>query len=133
MPKLRLSLGCGAYDRTRALREGIISPEGIDLIYVTVSQPSELFWRMMRYGEFDVSEMSLSNYLTERAQEDYRFIAIPVFISRKFRHSFIFINKKSRIKSPEDLKGKKIGTPLYGKTAIVWLRGMLEHEYGIPP
>jgi 4,5-dihydroxyphthalate decarboxylase len=133
MSNIRLSLGCGDYDRTRALRDGSVRPEGIDLSFVTVSQPSELFWRMMRGGEFDMSEMSLSNYLTERSREDYRFIAIPVYPSRKFRHSFIFINKKSGIALPEDLKHKRIGTPLYGKTAIVWLRGMLQDEYGIAP
>jgi len=132
MPNLRLSLACGDYDRTRALKDGRVSPEGIDLTYIPL-EAEEIFWRMLQYTEFDVSEMSLSNYLTERSKEKPRFIAIPIFPSRIFRHSFIFINKKAGIKVPEDLKGKKMGLPEYSMTALVWIRGTLEHDYGVAP
>jgi len=132
MAKLRLSLACGDYDRTRALWDGRVSPDGIDLSYIPLV-PEEIFWRMLQYTEFDVSEMSLSNYLTERGKAKPRFIAIPVFPSRMFRHSFVFINKKSGIKRPQDLKGKKVGIPEYHMTATVWIRGVLQHEYGVAP
>ena len=112
MSKLRLTLACGDLDRTRALWDGRVSPEGIDLTYVPLI-PEEVFWRMLQYTEFDISEMSLSNYLTERCKSHPRFIAIPVFPSRMFRHGFIFINKKSGIKEPKDLKGKRVGVPEY--------------------
>lgn len=132
MSRLRLTLACQDYDRTRALWDGRVAPEGIDLVYVPLSA-EELFWRQLQYMEFDVSEMSLSNYLTERSRENPRFIAIPVFPSRMFRHSFIFINKKAGIKGPQDLKGKRVGIPEYSMTATVWLRGTLQHDYGVAP
>ena len=132
MSRLKLTLACHDYDRTRALWDGRVAPEGIDLVYVPLSA-EELFWRQLQYMEFDVSEMSLSNYLTERSRENPRFIAIPVFPSRMFRHSFIFINKKAGIEKPQDLKGKRVGIPEYSMTATVWLRGTLQHDYGVAP
>jgi 4,5-dihydroxyphthalate decarboxylase len=132
MSKLKLTLACGDYDRTRALWDGRVNPEGIDLSYIPLV-PEEVFWRMLQYVEFDISEMSLSNYLTERCKANPRFIAIPVFSSRMFRHGFIFINKRAGIKAPKDLKGKKVGIPEYSMTATVWLRGILQHEYGVAP
>ncbi len=132
MSKLKLTLACGDFDRTRALWDGRVSPEGIDLTYIPLV-PEEVFWRMLQYGEFDVSEMSLSNYLTERSRGNPRFIAIPVFPSRMFRHAFVFINKKAGIKAPQDLKGKKMGIPEYSMTATVYIRGLLQHDYGVAP
>ncbi len=132
MSDLKLTLACGDYDRTRALRDGRVKPEGIDLLYIPLG-PADIFWRMLQFSEFDVSELSLSNYMTERCRENPRFVAIPVFPSRVFRHSSIYINKKSGIKKLEDLKGKRIGTPEYSQTAALWIRGFLQHDHGVAP
>ena len=132
MSDLRLTFACGPYDRTQALRDGSIRPEGVDLTYLTL-QPAEIFWRMLQYGEFDVSEMSLSNYTTLVGNGESPFIAIPVFPSRVFRHGYFFINTKAGIRSPADLKGKRGGVPEYSMTAAVYMRGLLEHEYGVKP
>src|SRR3954447_8809418 len=127
---LRLSLACWDYDRTRALADGRVRPDGIDLVYL--NQPvEETFFRMMRFAEFDASEMSLSSYVASLGQAEPRFIAIPAFPSRYFRHSCIFVSAKSGIRRPEDLKGKRIGVPEYQMTAPVWIRGILSDEYGV--
>jgi 4,5-dihydroxyphthalate decarboxylase len=132
MSNLRLTLACGPYDRTQALRDGTIRPEGIDLNYVTL-QPAEIFWRMLQFAEFDASEMSLSNYTTLVAGGGAPFVAIPVFPSRVFRHGYFFINTQKGIAAPADLKGKRGGVPEYSMTAAVYMRGLLEHEYGVKP
>ena len=132
MTKLRLTFACGPYDRTMALRDGTIRPEGIELNYLTM-QPAEIFWRMLQYKEFDVSEMSLSNYTTLVSGGNAPFIAIPVFPSRVFRHGYFFINTEKGIASPRDLKGKRGGVPEYSMTAAVYMRGLLQHEYGVKP
>ena len=127
---LRLSLACWDYDRTRALADGRVQPEGIDLVYL--NQPvEETFFRMMRFGEFDASEMSLSSYVASLGRAEPPFIAIPAFPSRFFRHSCIFVSAKSGIRKPEDLKGKRIGVPEYQMTAPVWIRGILSDEHGV--
>jgi 4,5-dihydroxyphthalate decarboxylase len=127
---LRLSLACWDYDRTRALADGRVQPEGIDLIYL--NQPvEETFFRMMRFGEFDASEMSLSSYVASLGRDQPPFIAIPAFPSRYFRHSCIFVSAKSGIRKPEDLKGRRIGVPEYQMTAPVWIRGILSDDYGV--
>ena len=108
MSKLRLSLGCWNYDRTRALLEGRIQPDGIDLTYLNMPV-EETFFRMLRHQEFDVAEMSLSSYTVSLFKEKKNFIAIPVFPSRFFRHSCIYVNTKSGIREPKDLIGRKIG------------------------
>jgi 4,5-dihydroxyphthalate decarboxylase len=132
MANLRLTLACGPYDRTQALRDGTISPEGIELTYLTL-QPAEIFWRMLQYREFDVSEMSLSNYTTLISTGNSPFIAIPVFPSRVFRHGYFFINPTRGITKPADLKDKRGGVPEYSMTAAVYMRGLLQHEYGVKP
>src|SRR5262245_7221562 len=132
MANLRLTFACGPYDPTQALRDGTIRPEGIELNYVTL-QPAEIFWRMLQYKEFDASEMSLSNYTTLVSSGAAPFIAIPVFPSRVFRHGYFFINTENGIKTPADLKGKRGGVPEYSMTAAVYMRGLLEHEYGVKP
>ena len=130
MAALRLTLACWDYDRTRALMDGTVRPEGIELIYL--NQPvEETFFRMLRYREFDCSEMSLSSYTASLHSDNPPFIAIPVFPSRFFRHSCIFISAKSGIRKPEDLKGKRIGVPEYQMTAPVWIRGILSDEHGV--
>jgi len=132
MSNLRLTLACGPYDRTQALRDGTIRPEGIDLNYVTL-QPAEIFWRMLQFKEFDASEMSLSNHTTLLSTGDTPFVAIPVFPSRVFRHGYFFINTGKGIEKPADLKGKRGGVPEYSMTAAVYMRGLLQHEYGVKP
>ena len=131
MSKLRLSLGCWNYDRTRALADGRVKPEGIELTYLDMPV-EETFFRMLRHQEFDVAEMSLSSYTVSLFKEKRNFVAIPVFPSRFFRHSCIYVNAKSGIKAPKDLIGKKVGNPEYQMTAPVWIRGILQDEYGVP-
>ena len=130
MNRLRLSFACWDYDRMRALADGRVRPDGIDLVYL--NQPvEETFFRMLRYREFDACEMSLSSYVASLGRDDPAFIAIPAFPSRFFRHSCIFVSAKSGIRKPQDLKGKRIGVPEYQMTAPVWIRGILSDEYGV--
>lgn len=130
MSKLKLSLACWNYDRTRSLLGGSIQPDGIDLNYLNLPV-EETFFRMLRNREFDVAEMSLSSY-TVSLFKGSPFIAIPIFPSRFFRHSCIFVNADSGIKEPKDLIGKRVGNPEYQMTAPVWIRGVLSDEYGVP-
>lgn len=132
MAKLRLTLGCWNYDRTRALLEGRVQPDGIELNYLNMPV-EETFFRMLRHQEFDVAEMSLSSYSVSLFKPDRPFIAIPVFPSRFFRHSCIFVSSRSGIEKPQDLVGKRIGVPEYQMTAPVWIRGILQDEYGVEP
>ncbi len=132
MSKLELTIACGRYDRTQALIDGRVEPEGVDLTYIPL-RPGETFWRMLNHGEFDASEMSLSSYTILRSEGDTRFIAIPVFPSRVFRHSAVYVRADSAIERPEDLKGRRVGVGDYQMTAAVWVRGFLAHEYGVMP
>ncbi|MCJ7593140.1 MAG: hypothetical protein MUO52_00015 [Desulfobacterales bacterium] len=129
---LSLSFACPPYDRILPLVWGKVAPEGINLTYLPL-EVEEVFWRQLRHQEFDISESSLSTYVMLRSRGDERFIAIPVFTSRWFRHSFVFINTHKGIRSPQDLKGKIIGLPEYQITAVVWLRGIFKDEYGVSP
>jgi len=131
MAKLRLSLACWDYDRTRALLEGRIPIDGIELNYLNLPV-EETFFRMLRHREFDIAELSLSSYTVSLFRENPPFIAIPVFPSRYFRHSCIYVNRDSGIREPKDLIGKRVGTPEYQMTAPVWIRGILSDEYGVP-
>ena len=132
MAALRLTLACGSYDRTRALAEGRVRPEGVELNFLPMV-PGETFWRMLNNGEFDVSEMSLSSYTILRSRGDERFVAIPVFPSRTFRHSAIYVHEDAGIGAPADLKGKRIGVGDYQMTAAVWARGLLQDDYQVSP
>ena len=131
MSKLRLSFGCWNYDRTRALMDGRVQPDGIDLNYLNMPV-EETFFRMLRNKEFDVAEMSLSSYTVSLFSEVRPFIAIPVFPSRFFRHSCIYVNSAAGINEPRDLIGKRIGNPEYQMTAPAWIRGILQDEYSVP-
>lgn len=130
MEKLYLTVACGDYDRTKALQDGSVQAEGIRLNYLPL-QAEEIFWRMGGHKEFDASEMSLSNQITMVSRGNPAFVAIPVFPSRFFRHSCVFINTESGIQKPQDFKAKKIGAPEYSITAAVWIRGMLQDDYGV--
>jgi 4,5-dihydroxyphthalate decarboxylase len=131
MSKLRLSFACWNYDRTRALMDGSVQPDGIDLNYLNLPV-EETFFRQARFREFDVCEMSLSSYCVSLNRPDKPFIALPIFPSRFFRHSCIYINANSGIKEPKDLIGKRIASPEYQMTAPVWIRGILSDHYGVP-
>src|ERR1700694_1982587 len=131
MAKLQLTMACWNYDRTRALMEGSVPIDGIELNYLNLPV-EETFFRMLRHREFDVSEMSLSSYTLSLFSENPPFIAIPVFPSRFFRHYCIYIHASSGIKEPKDLIGKRVGNPEYQMTAPVWIRGILSDEYGVP-
>jgi 4,5-dihydroxyphthalate decarboxylase len=130
MAKLDLTLACWDYDRTRPLLDRV-QPEGIALNYLPMPV-EETFFRMLRHREFDVAELSLSSYCVSLSRPDKPFVAIPVYPSRFFRHSCIFVSAKAKIREPKDLIGKRIGTPEYQMTAPVWIRGILADDYGVP-
>jgi 4,5-dihydroxyphthalate decarboxylase len=131
MPKLSLTLACGDYEIVRPLVEGTIAPDGVELTVLTQMDSATRHWRMMRNGEFDAAEYSLSSYLMAR-DRGLPFTAIPVFLHRRFRHGFIFVNANAGIDAPKDLIGRRIGVKTFQTTAIMWLRGMLENDYGVP-
>ena len=131
MARLPLTLACWDYDRVRPLMDGTVRPDGIDLNL----QPlvvEETFFRMLRHREFDASEMSLSSYVVSLGKPDRPFVAIPVFPSRFFRHSCIFVNAEAGIHEPRDLVGRRVGSPEYQMTAPVWIRGILAEHYDVP-
>jgi len=130
MAKLRLTLSIWDYDRTRALADGSVQPEGIDLV-VLEHPVEETFFRMARHREFDIAEMSMSSYTVSLHRNPQPFVAIPAFVSRYFRHSSIYVSAKGGIREPKDLVGKRIGTPEYQMTAPVWIRGILADDYGV--
>jgi 4,5-dihydroxyphthalate decarboxylase len=132
MPNLKLTMACGRYDRTQPLIDGRVPVEGVDLTFLPL-RPGETFWRMLNHDEFDCSEMSLSSYTILRSEADTRFIAIPVFPSRVFRHSAVYLRADSTIDKPQDLKGRRIGVGDYQMTAAVWVRGFLADDYGVRP
>ncbi len=130
MNEVHLTLACGPYDRTAALADGRVRAEGVALNVLQL-QPEEIFWRMMRHAEFDVSEMSLSSYAMAVSRGDDRFIGLPVFLSRSFRHSSLYVRHDSDLTDPSGLRGARIGVPEYQMTAAVWVRGLLADEYGL--
>jgi 4,5-dihydroxyphthalate decarboxylase len=132
MKKVSLTLACWDYDRTRALADGRVVPDGIELNYMPLPV-EETFFRMLRFREFDAAELSLSSYSVSLLRDDPAFIAIPVFPSRFFRHSCIFVAAASGITQPSQLAGKRVGVPEYQMTAPVWIRGILQDEYGLDP
>lgn len=132
MGKIGLTLACWDYDRTRAMQDGRVEVEGVDLTYLPL-RVEETFWRMLRYGEFDVAEMSTGSFLMSRDKGAPRLIGIPVFPSKTFRHSCIYINTDSGIKKPADMAGKRVGVPEYQITMATWARGILQHEYRVAP
>ncbi len=129
--KIELTLACGDYEITRPLIDGTVRPDGIDLTILTEMDSATRHWRFLRNREFDVAEVSASSYLVARDQgQPLR--AIPVFLHRRFRHGFAFVNTSKGIRKPADLVGRKVGVKSFLTTATLWLRGILEHEYGVP-
>jgi 4,5-dihydroxyphthalate decarboxylase len=131
MSDLRLSFACGNYDRMEALRNGVVDIDGIDLDYIQIKAPREIFDRMVQNHEFDVSEMSSAEFVSMAAKGDNPFVGLPVFPSKSFRHGFMCINRNAGIETPKDLQGKRVGTPLYTQSAMIYIRGHLQHDYGV--
>ena len=129
-PKLELSVALSDNENTRPLLDGVVSAEGIRLIPTAV-HPSEMFWRQLKFGEFDVSEMSMSSLLIATARGPTPWVALPVFTSRAFFHTWAWVRADAGIAKPADLRGKRVGVPEYQQTAAIWGRGVLEHEFGV--
>ena len=132
MSLLRLTLGCTNYDRTRAVYDGRAPIEGVDIVPIALA-PEEVFHRAFKFEEFDITELSLSSHTLMTARGDSAYVGIPVIVSRVFRHSGIYIRTDRGIRRPEDLVGKTIGVPEYQMTANVWIRGILQDDYGVRP
>jgi 4,5-dihydroxyphthalate decarboxylase len=132
MSNLKLTLACWDYDRTRPLIDGRIRPDGIDLD-IKVLRPRQTFQRMLDDQEFHVSELSLASYTALKGRGQCPYVAVPVALSKIFRHSCIYVRTNAGIKAPADLKGKRVGTSQYGSTALVFMRGMLQHDYAVAP
>ncbi len=131
MSRLRLTFACGIYDRTDALRTGDVAVEDIDLDFLAIGNPREIFDRMGGKQEFDLAEFSSSEFISRKARGDCPFVALPVFPARVFRHGYIYVNRKAGIRTPKDIEGKRVGVALYTMTAAVWIRGLLAHQYGV--
>ena len=130
MPALPLTFACGLYDRMLALATGEIKPDGIDLDFIAIDNPREIFDRMANRLEFDACEMSSSEFISRFAADKLPFVGLPVFASRVFRHGFIVVNRK-QVASARELAGKRIGVPLYTQTAAIFIRGLMQHDLGV--
>ena len=129
--KLRLTVACGDYEIVRALKEGTVEADGIELVMLTGMGPRERHWRMARKAEFDVCEANVGAYFMER-DHGTALTAIPVFLHRRFRHGFIFVNTRAGIARPKDLIGKRVGGTNFQPAGNIWIRGILEEQYGVP-
>jgi 4,5-dihydroxyphthalate decarboxylase len=129
--KVQMTLACGDYEIVRPLSEGLVQPDGIQLTVLTDMTSDTRHWRMIRGREFDIAELSMSNYLTAKYR-GLAFTAIPVFLHRRFRHGFIFINRNKGIAKPTDLIGRKVGLRNFSATSNLWIRGILEHQFQVP-
>jgi 4,5-dihydroxyphthalate decarboxylase len=130
MAKVPLTFACGLYDRVVALAMGTVPVDGVDLKFVNIDSPREIFDRMSARQEFGASEYSSSEFISRFAANQCPFVAIPVFPSRSFRHGFIAVNRKF-VRTPKDLEGKRVGLPMYTMTASIFIKGLLQHEYGV--
>jgi 4,5-dihydroxyphthalate decarboxylase len=131
MARLPLTFASCRYDRMEALRTGDVRPDGIDLDMRMFAAGREIFDRMVGAREFDIAELSASEFISLSGRGDCPFVALPVFPSRVFRHGYIFVNARAGIRTPNDLEGRRVGVPLYTQTAAIWVRGHLMHEYGV--
>ena len=129
--KLRLTVACGDYEIVRAIKEGTVKADGLDLVMLTGMGPRERHWRMARHSEFDICEANVGAYFMER-DHGVALTSIPVFLHRRFRHGFLFVNAKAGIREPKDLIGKKVGGTNFQPASNIWMRGILEEEYGLP-
>jgi 4,5-dihydroxyphthalate decarboxylase len=131
MSRLHLTFAACRYDRLEAIREGNVEVEGVDLTCLTLKAGRMVFDRMVGGQEFDVAELSASEFISLAGGGDRRFVALPVFPSRVFRHGYVFINTRAGIRTAKDLEGKRVGLPLYTQTAAIWVRGHLAHQFGV--
>ncbi len=131
MSKLQLTLACGDYEITRPLMSGAVAPDGVDLTVLTDIDSTTRHWRFLRNREFDIAELSASSFLLAK-EAGWPIAGVPVFPHRRFRHEFVFVNTNKGIRTPKDLIGKTVGVKSFQATAIVWMRGILEQEYGVP-
>ena len=132
MPDIPITIACGNYDRVQAIKDGRVKVDGCAVTFIPL-YPEEIFHRVFKFQEFDIAEISGSSFIRTVDAGASEYVGIPAFVSRLFRHSGIYIRKGSGIEKPEDLRGKRIGLPEYQITAVVWMRGMLQHEYGVKP
>lgn len=130
--KVRLTVACGDYDRVAAIKDGRVEVEGCEVVFLPM-EPEEVFFRAFRYQEFDACELSFSSFMIVTSRGTSPFVGIPAFVSRVFRHSGFYIRTDRGIEAPADLRGKTVGVPEYQMTAPVWMRGILEDEYGVKP
>ena len=129
---ITLSIGMASNPRTWPILDGTVKPDGIDLV-PSVVHASELFWRQLRFADFDVSEMSFSSLIISMAGGDERWVGLPIFTTRRFFHTGVLVRRDAGIETPADLKGKRVGVPEYQQTAALWTRGVLQHEFGVEP
>jgi 4,5-dihydroxyphthalate decarboxylase len=130
--RIPLSLAITSNPRTWPILDGTVKVDGVDLV-PTVMYPSEMFWRQLKFKEFDLSEMSLSSLMLTTGQGNDDWVGIPIFTTRKFFHTDIFVRKDAGINTPADLKGKRAGVPEYQQTAALWIRAALQHDFGVHP
>src|ERR1700722_2751401 len=131
MAKLRLTIACGDYDTVKAFKEGAVEAAGLEVFFLTDMGPRERHWRLARKMEFDVCEENVGAYFMSRDRGD-PITAIPVFLHRRFRHGFVFVNTAAGIKQPKDLIGKRVGGTNFQPAGNIWMRGILEQHYGVP-
>lgn len=132
MPKLDLSVATGDYDRVRPLIDGTVSIDGVAPVFMALD-PEEIFFRAFRHAEFDIAELSLSSFTVRAARGDNPYVGVPVFPSRAFRHSGVYIRTDRGIRTPADLEGRKVGLAEYQLTANVWIRAFLEDDFQVEP
>jgi len=132
MADVPVTIACGNYDRTRAIKDGTVRIEGCAVTYLPL-YPEEIFHRAFKFREFDISELSFSSYIRTVAAGDAAYVGVPAFVSRIFRQSGIYVRNGAGIEKPQDLRGKRVGVPEYQITAVVWMRGLIQHEYGVLP
>jgi|RhiMetdeSRZDD1v2_1073273.scaffolds.fasta_scaffold73805_3 4,5-dihydroxyphthalate decarboxylase len=130
MPKVHLTLAMSDYDHVRDLAAGVVEAQGIELTWLTFSV-EEIFYRFTRFREWDASEMSMGKYVSLVSQGDGSLTAIPVFPSRVFRHSSIYVRRDGPVAKPEDLAGRRVGVPEWAQTAGIYARGVLMHRHGL--
>jgi 4,5-dihydroxyphthalate decarboxylase len=129
---IQLSIGMASNPRTWPIFDGHVKPDGIDLVPSPV-HPSELFWRQLKFADFDISEMSFSTLMMAKAQGDERWVGLPIFTTRKLFHTEILVRRDAGVDRPQDLRGKRVAVPEYQQTAALWTRGALQHEFGVEP
>lgn len=129
---LQLSIAMASNPRTWPIFDGRVKPDGVDFTASRV-HPSELFWRQLRFADFDISEMSMSSLMMARSSGDDRWVGVPIFTTRRFFHAGILVRRDAGVSTPADLRGKRVGVPEYQQTAALWTRGALQHEFGVEP